>query len=263
MGNPVAVILDSDGLTGEQMQRIARWTNLSETTFITPATSSDADYALRIFTPNSEIPFAGHPTLGSAHAWHEQHPEHTADHIIQQCGAGLVEIRTINGQYFFKAPDTIRSGPLSDAELDHLTAGLGITRTDVVAHQWVDNGPGWAGIQLASAAQVTALEPNFNLLNDALVGVVGPHHTGSPHTFEVRAFAPGVGVLEDPITGSLNASLAQWLIREGAAPNTYTATQGGNLHRAGVVTTTTDDEGAVWVGGATTTIVSGEIVPLM
>jgi len=157
MGNPVAVILDSDGLTGEQLQRIARWTNLSETTFITPATSSDADYALRIFTPNSEIPFAGHPTLGSAHAWHEQHPEHTADHIIQQCGAGLVEIRTINGQYFFKAPDTIRSGPLSDAELDHLTAGLGITRTDVVAHQWVDNGPGWAGIQLASAAQVTAL----------------------------------------------------------------------------------------------------------
>ena len=172
-----------------------------------------------------------------------------------------MEIRTINDQYFFKAPDTIRSGPLSDAELDHLTAGLGITRKDVVAHQWVDNGPGWAGIQLASAAQVTALEPNFGLLNDALVGVVGPHPTGSPHTFEVRAFAPGVGVLEDPITGSLNASLAQWLIREGAAPNTYTATQGGNLHRAGVVTITTDDEGAVWVGGATTTIVSGEIAP--
>ena len=145
MGNPVAVILDSDGLTGEQMQRIARWTNLSETTFITPATSSDADYALRIFTPNSEIPFAGHPTLGSAHAWHEQHPEHTADRIIQQCGAGLVEIRTINGQYFFKAPDTIRSGPLSDAELDHLTAGLGLLAG------MLSRTSGWTTVQVGRA----------------------------------------------------------------------------------------------------------------
>lgn len=259
MGNPVAVILSGDGLSTTDMQRIARWTNLSETTFVLPPSSADADYRLRIFTPNEELPFAGHPTLGSAHAWRQQHPEHTGDSVIQECGAGLVEIRRIGNQLFFRAPETKCTGPLSDAEVAAFAEALGVDTQDIIGHQWVDNGPGWAAVQLASAAEVTALVPDFTGLPDARIGVLGAHPDGSPHAFEIRAFVPGVGVYEDPVTGSLNAAVAQWLIRDGRAPKNYTATQGGNIGRAGIISISTDSEGEVWVGGSTTTIINGEI----
>lgn len=258
LGNPVAVVLDGDGLDDVAMQRLARWTNLSETTFVLPPTSPEADYRLRIFTPDSELPFAGHPTLGSARAWlgHGGQPRHEG-HVVQECGAGLVQIRQRDAELYFQAPPTLRSGLLDDAYLDAIADAFGLTRTDIVAHQWVDNGPGWAVLVLSSAQQVLELEPDLSRIPTAMVGFVGPYPAGSAHDYEMRTFAPGVGVPEDPVCGSMNASVGQWLTSTGAAPANYRVSQGARLGRAGEISVVSESDGSVWVGGVVTTCFEG------
>ncbi|MGR6090651.1 PhzF family phenazine biosynthesis protein [Brevibacterium sp. CSND-B09] len=277
-GNPVAVIVDADGLDEEQMARIANWTNLSETTFILPPDDPTADYRLRIFTPHRELPFAGHPTLGSAAAWLDAGgaPKHE-DRIVQECGAGLVDIRRSprrggptdpaspndptsgsSETLAFAAPDRLRSGPLDDAYVDQIAVALGVDRAEILGHQWADNGPGWAAVRLSSADQVLALTPDFSAIPDAKLGVLGAHPDGAEHEYEIRAFVPGVGVAEDPVTGSLNASVAQWLIGENLAPNSYTATQGTALGRSGVISITAEND-EIWVGGDTSICIRGTV----
>ncbi|MFB7113055.1 PhzF family phenazine biosynthesis protein [Streptomyces sp. NPDC056291] len=259
-GNPVAVVLDGADLTDEEMQRLARWTNLSETTFVLPPTVPEADYRLRIFTPQGELPFAGHPTLGSARAWLDGGgtPQH-ADRIVQECAAGLVTVRRGKGTLSFAAPPRVRDGALDDTYLNQIVAAFGITRDQVVAHQWVDNGPGWAVLQLRTAEEVLALEPDLSLIPAAMVGAIGAYPEGSGHNFEMRTFAPGAGVPEDPACGSMNAAVGQWLTATGAAPSTYRVSQGTRLGRAASIEITADADGTVWVTGAATVCIRGTI----
>jgi PhzF family phenazine biosynthesis protein len=255
-GNPVAVVLEGDGLTTDDMQRFARWTNLSETTFVLPPTSATADYRLRIFTPTQELPFAGHPTLGSCHAWLSAAGDPTRERVVQECDVGLVEIRRAPHGLAFAAPPLLRSGPVEEPLVAHLASLLRIDRADVVDAPWVDNGPGWVAVLLASADDVLALRPGAV---DVDVGAVGPHSEGSAEAFEVRAFFPLNGATaEDPVTGSLNASLAQWLLRTGRAVSPYTVRQGTAIGRTGRVHVT-EDEGEVWVGGGTVSCISGHV----
>lgn len=258
-GNPVAVVLDGAGLDASAMQQFAAWTNLSETTFVTAPSSPGADYRLRIFTPGGELPFAGHPTLGSAHAWLEAGGTPSrAEIVVQECGAGLVEVAVERaaGRLSFRAPALVRQGPLEEALVERIVRALRITRDDVLDHQWVDNGPGWAAVRLASARQVLDLEPDDSQLRDLVLGVVGPYPAGSAHHVEVRAFVLPAGVREDPVTGSLNAGIAGWLMASGQAPPAYTASQGQRVGRRGEVSARADDRG-LWVGGACTTCVRG------
>jgi PhzF family phenazine biosynthesis protein len=257
LGNPVAVVLDAADLELEEMQRFAHWTNLSETTFVLPATDPGADYRLRIFTPTAELPFAGHPTLGTCHAWLEGAGAPARDVIVQECGAGLVSIRRMDTQLAFAAPPLVRSGPVEEEVLRRVTEALGIDREAIVDAEWVDNGPGWVGVLLASAERVLSLRPRAVDLD---VGVVGPHPEGSTCALEVRAFFPKDGAtVEDPVTGSLNASVAQWLLRTGRVGAPYVASQGTALGRAGRVHISRDAEGTIWVGGETVTCVAGEV----
>lgn len=256
-GNPVAVVLDADGIDDAAMAHFANWTNLSETTFVLPPTTTQADYRVRIFTPTLELPFAGHPTLGTCHAWLKAGGV-PADHdrIVQQCAAGLVDIRRTDAGLAFAAPPVTRSGPLEADLLADVVATLGIAADGVVDSQWVDNGPGWLAVLLPSADDVLAIEPTF-LEQD--IGVVGPSAPGAEEAIEVRAFFPKDGALhEDPVTGSLNASLAQWLTDSGRLEAPYVARQGTVLGRAGRVHVTRDDRG-VWVGGATETVIEGSL----
>jgi PhzF family phenazine biosynthesis protein len=258
LGNQVAVVLDGGDLDDETMLRVARWTNLSETTFLLPPTTAAADYRVRIFCPEGEVPFAGHPTLGSAHAWLEHGGAmYRADCVVQECGVGLVEVRRGDGILSFAAPPTRRTGELDEAYVDDIVRAFGITRDRVLAHQWVDNGPGWAVVQLASAAEVLQLEPDLAQIPAAMVGALGAYPAGSANAFELRTFAPGVGLTEDPICGSMNASVGQWLLRSGQVSTGYTVSQGTRLGRAGQVTITVDESGQVWCGGATTTCLRG------
>ncbi|MFD9188096.1 PhzF family phenazine biosynthesis protein [Streptomyces phaeochromogenes] len=259
-GNPVAVVLDGTDLSDEEMQRLARWTNLSETTFVLPPTVPEADYRLRILTPDGELPFAGHPTLGSAHAWLDGGgvPRH-GDRVVQECAAGLVTVRRGEGALSFAAPPRVREGALDEDYLKRIVDAFGITRDRVLAHQWVDNGPGWAVIQLATAEEVLALEPDLSLIPDAMVGAIGAHPEGSAHRFEMRTFAPGVGVPEDPACGSMNAGVGQWLTSTGAAPSSYRVSQGARLGRAASIEVTVDTDGTVWVSGAAVVCVRGTI----
>ena len=259
-GNPLAVVLDAGGVGDAAMQRFASWTNLSETTFIVPPTDPAADYQLRIFTPLQELPFAGPPTLGSCHAWLAAGgaPRH-ADMIIQQCGAGLVRIRRRrDGRLAFAAPPLRRAGPLDAATRAHLLGELNLDDAQVRDAAWVDNGPGWAGLLLDDVATVLALNP---ARVSRPVGVIGAYPAGAAEAFEVRAFFPHHGlVLEDPVTGSLNASLAQWLIGAGHAHAPYIVAQGQVLGRTGRVHIDGDAAGDVWVGGTTLTCVQGTVV---
>jgi PhzF family phenazine biosynthesis protein len=257
-GNPVAVVLDADGLDTEQMQRIAHWTNLSETTFVLPPTAPEADYRVRIFTPVAELPFAGHPTLGTCHAWLEAGGTAAADDVVvQECGAGLVPLRRTAEGLAFAAPPLLRGGPVETSLVEHLAEVLQIERAEIVDAEWADNGPGWVAVLLRDADAVLALRPGFVDLD---LGVVGPYPPGSPHAFEVRAFFPKEGAtVEDPVTGSLNASLAQWLLRTGRAQAPYVASQGTALGRAGRVHVSQDEDGTIWVGGGTVTCVEGRI----
>jgi PhzF family phenazine biosynthesis protein len=254
-GNPVAVVHDADGIGDEQMAAFARWTNLSETTFLLTPTDPAADYRLRIWTPGGELPFAGHPTIGSAHAWLEAGGTPAGEHLVQECGAGLVRIRRTD-RLAFAAPPLIRSGPVDDVDLDAVVAALRISRADVVAAQWIDNGPGWVGVLLRDAEAVLGLEPDWASFGDLDIGVVGPYADG-PCAVEVRAFCPGMGMVEDPVTGSLNAGIAQWLAGT-TLPTSYVASQGTVLGRAGRVhVSRTDDE--VWIGGETRTTIAGTV----
>jgi PhzF family phenazine biosynthesis protein len=258
LGNPVAVVLDGTGLSESAMQRFARWTNLSETTFVLPPETPEADYRVRIFTPSQELPFAGHPTLGTCHAWLEADGSpRTADGIVQECGAGLVPIRRSEAGLAFAAPPLLRSGPVEDELVARLARMLGVDRSAMTDTQWVDNGPGWVGVLLDDPDAVLALRPSYDELD---VGVVAPYPPGSPEAFEVRAFTYKHGCVdEDPVTGSLNASLAQWLLATGRATAPYTARQGTALGRSGRVHITQDPDGTVWAGGGTVTCVRREV----
>ena len=257
-GNPVAVVHQAEGITTDQMHTFTSWTNLSEATYLLPTTTDSADYRVRIFCPGRELPFAGHPTLGTCHAWLETGGEPRSDVIVQECGAGLVRIRRAGDVLAFAAPPLQRSGPLDEADVERIARGLGLTRADIVDHQWCDNGPGWQAVLLESADQVLALDPDPALLTGLDVGVVGPHSSGDVD-YEVRAFFPGnSGLTEDPVTGSLNAALAQWLIGSGRAPETYIAAQGTALGRAGRVHVMREGED-IWVGGRCVTVISGEV----
>jgi PhzF family phenazine biosynthesis protein len=257
-GNPVAVVLDARDLDSEQMQRFAHWTNLSETTFVLQPNDPAADYRLRIFTPVAELPFAGHPTLGTCHAWLSAGGVPKRDDlIVQECNAGLIPIRRTDDGLAFAAPPLVRSGPVDDALVDEIAGVLGIERSAIVDSQWADNGPGWVAVLLGDADRVLALEPRSSELE---IGVAGPHPEGSPEGWEVRAFFPKNGALvEDPVTGSLNASLAEWLLRTGRATAPYVASQGTVLGRSGRVHVSQDDDGTIWIGGGTITCVSGEV----
>jgi PhzF family phenazine biosynthesis protein len=257
-GNPVAVVLDGEGLTTDEMQRFANWTNLSETTFVLPATAPAADYQVRIFTPVSELPFAGHPTLGTCHAWLSVPGNSSkADVVVQQCAAGLIPVRRTADGLAFAAPPLLRSGPVEEPLVRHVASVLGIDRAEILEAEWADNGPGWVAVLLASADAVLALRPGFVDLD---LGVVGPYPRGSPQAFEVRAFFPKDGAtVEDPVTGSLNASLAQWLLRTGRASVPYVASQGTALGRSGRVHVARDPDGTIWVGGGAVTCVSGQV----
>ncbi|WP_062528813.1 PhzF family phenazine biosynthesis protein [Demequina rhizosphaerae] len=259
-GNPVAVVLDAEGLTDEQMATISEWTNLSECTFVLPPTTPEADYRVRIFTLRKELPFAGHPTLGTARAWLDAGgvPRDPAL-VVQECGAGLVPVRREGGTLAFAAPPTVRSGPVDEAELARYRDELGLAPEDVVASRWVDNGPGWVGLLLRDAEAVLAIEPTVTA-GERFIGVAGPHAPGGEAAIEVRAFfTGGDGPLrEDPVTGSLNASLAQWLTEEGILAAPYVAAQGTAMGRAGRVTVDAAD-GELWIGGATDVAITGTI----
>ena len=275
-GNALAVVIDGDGVDDDAMAAFARWTNLSETTFLLPPTDPQADYRVRIFTPTVELPFAGHPTLGSCHAWLAAGGRsREAGVVVQQCGVGLVRIRregTGTGQRLaFAAPPRRRSGPLEPDMLARVVRFLGVDASDVVAHQHCDNGPGWKAVMLKSAAQVLALRPRLGSEADLEVGVVAPHDAGkvgvvgaqpASHDadFEVRAFfpAPGGTLAEDPVTGSLNAALAQWLIETGRAPSRYVAAQGTALGRAGRVFVEHDGRDT-WIGGHVAPCIDGTL----
>ena len=261
MGNPLAVVLDGGGLSDDEMQRFARWTNLSETTFLLPPRSSEADYQVRIFTASREVPFAGHPTLGSCHAWLEAGGmARHADCVVQECAVGLVTIRQAPGRPAFAAPPLRRTGPVEPGTLARIARGLGIAPGDIVAHQHIDNGISWIGVMLGSAEQVLALTAEYAPLEGLELGVIGPHPAGHECQFEVRAFIPEGGMVwEDPVTGSLNAGLAQWLIGAGIAPASYVAAQGTAILRAGRVHLDRDPAGQVWVGGDATTLIDGKV----
>ena len=288
-GNPLAVVHDAAGLSDRQMAEIARWTNLSETSFLLPTDDPGADYRVRIFTPAEELPFAGHPTLGSCFAWLAAGGvPRDPGVVVQQCGVGRVRVRVqrdgdaardpapagaataaVNtepaaaqpatpARLAFAAPALRRTGAVGATLRAQVVAALGLPDTAVRQLEWIDNGPGWMAALLPDAATVAALNPNFAALHGLTLGVIGAHPEGSECQFEVRAFVPGLGVREDPVTGSLNAGLAQWLIGAGLAPDRYVAAQGAALGRAGRVFVSR--EGAdIWIGGAVCPLISGTI----
>jgi len=257
-GNPLAVVHDAQGLEDAKMAALARWTNLSETTFLLPATDPAADYRVRIFTPQAELPFAGHPTLGTCHAWLAAGGKPRKPGVaMQQCGVGLVSVRCDGPRLEFAAPPVRRSGPLEPEVLAQIAGALALAPAEILQHQWVDNGPGWCAVLLGSARRVLALKPDWAALDPLKLGVLGPHEPGGDAAFEVRAFVGGGG-WEDPVTGSLNASLAQWLLGAGLARSPYVAAQGAALGRAGRVHLRKDG-GEVWVGGDVVEVVRGEV----
>jgi PhzF family phenazine biosynthesis protein len=264
-GNPLAVVLDGDGLSTEEMARFSSWTNLSETTFILPPTTPEADYRVRIFTLAKELPFAGHPTLGSCHAWLAAGGvPRDGGRIVQECGAGLVPIRRGEHGLAFAAPPLIRTGPVDETLVANLADVLGIGRREIVDAQWADNGPGWVAVLLKDADAVLAVEPDFSRYSgegSLDIGIVGPYPPGAECAWEVRAvFSDEQGAMrEDPVTGSLNASLAQWLLASGRATAPYVASQGTRLGRRGRPRIEQDAEGTVWVAGATITCIQGEV----
>lgn len=263
-GNPVAVVHLPDGkaLTARQMQAFARWTNLSETTFLMPSADPDADYRLRIFTPGGELPFAGHPTLGSAMAWLDGGNEpKQAGMVVQECGAGLIRIRRRRNRLAFAAPPLIRSGEPGADTARRVLHALGASPRSVQAMSWVVNGPRWLGVLMNDPAEVLALRPDLQSLTaigEIEVGVIARYPPGGPADVEVRAFCPDLGIGEDPVTGSLNAGLACWLIPAGVLPSSYVVAQGRVLGRSGRVHIDSSGED-IWVGGRTDVCVRGEV----
>ena len=259
-GNPVAVVLDGDGLADDEMARISHWLNYSETVFVGPPTDPAADYAVRIFTPSFELPFAGHPTLGTAHAWLEAGGAPKDEAIVQECGIGLVTVRrSDDGGLSFAAPPLLRTGSPTAEELAEACRQLRVDPVDVQRAEWVDNGPGWLAVELSSVDAVLAVDP---APGEGKVGVLARCGADDPDgaAIEVRGFFPKDGATtEDPVTGSLNASLAVWLVGDGTLTAPYRARQGTALGRHGLVDVTEDEGGGLWVGGATSTRVRGEL----
>ena len=257
-GNPVAVVIDCDGLDDGEMQQFARWTNLSETTFLLPPTNPAADYRVRFFTPTEELPFAGHPTLGTAFAWliHGGIPR-IENSIVQECEVGLVNVNRHGNSLSFAAPSLLRGGPVEESLIGEAAVSLGIDRDAIIDSAWIDNGPGWIGVQLASAEQVLAIKPQRTNLT---LGVIGAYPTGSRFAYEVRAFYSSGGItVEDPVTGSLNASLAQWLIGAGRFMPPYLASQGKAMGHEGEIHISMDQMNQVWIGGEVTACIQGTV----
>ncbi|MGZ7030048.1 MAG: PhzF family phenazine biosynthesis protein [Terriglobales bacterium] len=256
-GNPLAVVHDAHDLSDEQMASFARWTNLSETTFLLPPTDPAADYRVRIFTPGGELPFAGHPTLGSCAAWLKAGgTPRESGMIVQECGVGLVRIRRRDTRLAFAAPPLRRSGPVDASSLEQIKLALHLNDNDIVSHQWVDNGPGWCAVMLRSAEQVLAIRPDFAAMGDLRLGIAAPQSASADTDYEVRVFVPSLGVPEDPVTGSLNAGLAQWLFGSGVVADNYVVRQGTALGRAGKVFVERigDD---IWIGGEVVGCIEG------
>ena len=258
-GNPLAVVLGADGLSDAQMRAFANWTNLSETTFVLKPQNATADYRVRIFTPTQELPFAGHPTLGTCHVWLQNFGADKAGEIVQECAAGLIRIRRDGERLSFAAPPLMRDGPVDPETIERFKAALSIPEGSIIDANWIDNGPGWIGLVLKSREDVLALKPDFVALGGLRVGVIGPFdpvRDGTDAQYEVRAFtATG---LEDPVTGSLNAGFAKWLIGNGAAPSSYIAAQGTALGRAGRVYVQQDGDD-IWIGGNVTNFIRGTL----
>jgi len=255
-GNPVAVVLDAEGLGGEEMQRFARWTNLAETTFVLPPTRAEADYRVRIFTPVLELPFAGHPTLGTCRAWLEAGGEAGGEEIVQECDAGLVRIRRDGDRLAFAAPPLVRSGSASEEDRARVAVALDLEPAEMLAVEWADNGPGWICALLDSPERLLELRPgplDFDL------GAVALHPAGSEPAIELRAWAPVNGqAVEDPVTGSLNASVAQWLLAGGRLTAPYLAHQGTAIGREGRIYVSEAD-GEIWIGGRAETVIAGSV----
>ncbi|OWQ46665.1 phenazine biosynthesis protein PhzF [Roseateles noduli] len=258
-GNPLAVVIDGAGLDDATMAKFAEWTNLSETTFLLPPSHPDADYRVRIFTPGGELPFAGHPTLGSCHAWLSSggDPKRPGE-VVQECAIGLVRIRRDGARLAFAAPPLLRQGPVEPALREQVARALRVPDADLLDVVWVNNGPDWMAARLASAEAVLAIEPDYVSMGRLKLGVVGAYPAGSPLHFEVRAFVPGLGPAEDPVTGSLNAGLALWLQGAGLAPDRYVAAQGAALGRAGRVHVAKEG-GHCWIGGDVTPLIHGQV----
>jgi PhzF family phenazine biosynthesis protein len=258
-GNALAVVHEAADVSDATMQQFAHWTNLSETTFLLPPTDPKADYRVRIFFPTAELPFAGHPTLGSCHAWLAAGGKPRArDEIVQQCGVGLVRVRRDGNRLAFAAPPLRRSGDVDAPTLMAVATSLGIARNAIRASQWVDNGPGWVAVMLGSRDELLALKPDFARLTPKDIGVVAPLPAGGDAQFEMRAFIGGSGPNEDPVTGSLQAGLAQWLIGARLAPQRYVAVQGTALGRDGRVYVEQRGED-IWIGGDCVTLVEGKV----
>ena len=260
-GNPLAVVFGADELSDERMAAFATWTNLSETTFILEPQDPRADYRVRIFTTLKELPFAGHPTLGTCHAWLEAGGVPKGEEIIQECGVGLVRVRRQGAQLAFLAPPLFKSGPVDDRLVERVRLGLGLEPDAIFRAQWVDNGAGWLAVMLGDRQQVLDLQPDHSHMLGLAVGVIAPWHPerdGDDAHFEVRAFISGDGMPEDPATGSLNAGIAQWLLCEGLAPASYVVSQGLTMGRAGrIEVQQAGDE--IWIGGAVVTCISGQL----
>ncbi|MBK5540397.1 PhzF family phenazine biosynthesis protein [Pseudomonas sp. TH05] len=260
-GNPLAVVLGADELSDERMAAFARWTNLSETTFVLKPRDPRADYRLRIFTTLEELPFAGHPTLGSCHAWLQAGGVPQGEEVIQECEVGLVRIRRQGADLAFLAPPLLRSGAVEPELLEQARRGLGLAPGAIVEAQWVDNGAGWMALMLAERQQVLELQPDYPQLQGLAVGVIAPCDPQRDDTdaqFEVRAFIAGDGMPEDPATGSLNAGIAQWLLGAGLAPSSYVVSQGLSMGRAGRIHVQQRDE-EIWIGGAVVTCIQGRL----
>ncbi|MHB0952859.1 MAG: PhzF family phenazine biosynthesis protein [Allorhizobium sp.] len=258
-GNPLAVVVGADALSEPEMAAFANWTNLSETTFLLKPKSAGADYRVRIFTPVRELPFAGHPTLGSCHVWLASGGRPKGREIIQECEAGLIRIRRDDDRLSFAAPELRRAGPVEPETLARIVRGLNLAPDAIVDANWVDNGPGWLAVLLRSREEVLALRPDYAVISGLRVGVVAPWNPlkhGRDADFEVRAFT--AAGFEDPVTGSLNAGLAQWLIGSGIAPSTYIASQGTVLGRAGRVHVE-QAGGDIWIGGNVATCIEGSV----
>jgi PhzF family phenazine biosynthesis protein len=258
-GNPVAVVHDAGDIPDARLAAFANWTNLSETTFLMPPTVPGADYRLRIFTPTRELPFAGHPTIGSARAWLEAGGEPQGpDEIVQECGTGLVRLRRDGDLISLAAPPLIRSGPVTEDDLAEIARALRLPRSEIVDASWCCNGPQWVGVMLRDADAVLAVRPDYPAFGRFVeIGVVGLYPAGGDADIEVRAFV-GDGAFEDPVTGSLNAGLAQWMIPNGVVPPEYVASQGTALGRRGRVHVR-QDRADIWIGGHTTVGVAGTV----
>ncbi|MCQ8239519.1 PhzF family phenazine biosynthesis protein [Rhizosaccharibacter radicis] len=267
-GNPLAVVAGADGMDDAAMQRFARWTNLSETTFLLEPTpegrAGGADYRVRIFTPEEELPFAGHPTLGTAAAWAMDHRPEGDGLIVQECGIGLVKVRRNADTLAFAAPPLRRYGPVEPALMDRLLRAFGLDAAEVEASSWLDNGPNWVGLLVRSRERLLSLRPDLRGLGDVKPGLAARcegEHGADDVRLEVRAFVPGSAVPEDPVTGSLNAGMAQWLMESGRMPDSYVAAQGTVLGRSGRVHAGRDPDGTVWIGGACRCRIEGWMEP--